>query len=53
MPSGKINDIILDDSFIQVISTYPPKLVALAKVKNALSPERAPSLFDLVVNRES
>jgi len=42
---AQINDIILDDSFFMVVTTYPPKMVASSKVHDLVSPTSVPSFF--------
>ncbi|HEX8966410.1 MAG TPA: ABC transporter substrate-binding protein [Chloroflexota bacterium] len=41
----QINDIILDDAFTMVISTYPPKMIASRKVHDLVTPQSVPSFF--------
>ena len=42
---AQVNDIILDDAFAMVVTTYPPKMVASAKVHDLVTPESVPSNF--------
>jgi peptide/nickel transport system substrate-binding protein len=42
---AQINDIILEDSFVMVITNYPPKMVASSKVHDLVSPTSVPSFF--------
>jgi peptide/nickel transport system substrate-binding protein len=44
---SQINDILLDESFVMVVSTYPPKIVASAKARDIVTPNSVPSLFTL------
>jgi len=42
---SEINDILLDESFVAVITTYPPKMVTSAKLHDVVTPESIPSEF--------
>jgi peptide/nickel transport system substrate-binding protein len=42
---AQINDIILEDSFTMVVTTYPPKMVASSKVHDLVTPDSIPSFF--------
>jgi peptide/nickel transport system substrate-binding protein len=42
---SQINDIILDDSFAMVVTTYPPKMVTSSKVHDLVTPDSVPSFF--------
>ncbi|MBV9325293.1 MAG: ABC transporter substrate-binding protein [Chloroflexi bacterium] len=42
---SQVNDILLDDAFAMVVTTYPPKMVASTKVHDLVTPESVPSNF--------
>jgi peptide/nickel transport system substrate-binding protein len=42
---SQVNDILLEDAFAMVVTTYPPKMVASAKVHDLVTPQSVPSLF--------
>jgi peptide/nickel transport system substrate-binding protein len=42
---SEINDILLDESFVAVVTTYPPKMVTSAKLHDVVTPESIPSEF--------
>ncbi len=42
---AQVNDILLDDAFAMVVTTYPPKMVASNKVHDLVTPESVPSFF--------
>ena len=42
---SEINDILLDESFVACITTYPPKMVTHAKLHDVVTPESIPSEF--------
>jgi peptide/nickel transport system substrate-binding protein len=44
---SQINDILLDESFVAVITNYPPKMVTTAKLHDVVMPTSTPSDFFL------
>jgi peptide/nickel transport system substrate-binding protein len=42
---SELNDILLDESFVACITTYPPKMVTHAKLHDVVTPESIPSEF--------
>jgi peptide/nickel transport system substrate-binding protein len=42
---SQVNDIILDDAFIMVVTNYPPRLVTSSKVHDLVTPDSVPSFF--------
>jgi peptide/nickel transport system substrate-binding protein len=42
---SQINDIVLDDAFAMIITTYPPKMVTSSKVHDLVTPTSVPSNF--------
>jgi peptide/nickel transport system substrate-binding protein len=42
---SQVNDILLDDAFAMVVTTYPPKMVASSKVHDLVTPQSVPSFF--------
>ncbi len=42
---SQVNDILLDDAFTMVVTTYPPKMVASSKVHDLVTPQSVPSFF--------
>ena len=42
---SEINDILLDESFVAVVTTYPPKMVTSSKLHDVVTPESIPSEF--------
>ena len=42
---AQVNDILLEDAFTMVVTTYPPKMVASTRVHDLVTPESVPSLF--------
>jgi ABC-type transport system substrate-binding protein len=44
---SQINDILLDESFVAVITTYPPKMVTQAKLRDVVTADSTPSDFYL------